>query len=256
MEYYREKQIQIHSALHFSDISPLFFGREKCKKSHCFGPYVRDYYLIHFCLSGRGMLTDKYGEHRISVGELFIIRPGEVTVYTADETDPWEYIWIAFKGELASVFDCGKSVLKFPADATARLRDAIDREMTSPYVYVSIIYEIISAFFAVEEERYDRLSAVRKYIKYNYMNDIKVDELARSSGFERSYLFRIFKKRYGVGLKEYITRMRMEKARGFLADGHSVTETAYMVGYTDAFNFSKAYKKYFSLSPSKDREQS
>lgn len=254
MEYVREKHIQIHSSLHFSDISPLFFGRERCESLHSFGPYVRDCYLIHFCLSGRGMLTDKYGEHRISSGELFIIRPGEVTVYTADIDDPWEYIWIAFNGDLASAFDCGSSVMKYPTETVQRLRDAIEREITAPYLYVSLIYELLHSLFSGDGERYDRLSMLRKYIKYNYMTDMKVEALARSFGFERSYLFRIFKKRYGMGIKEYITALRMEKAKSFLADGHSVTETASMVGYSDAFNFSKVYKKYFGFPPSKKRK--
>ena len=251
MKHVSTKNKQIHTSFRFSDIAPLFIGAEKCESLHSFGPYVRDCYLLHFCLSGRGVLEDKYGEHEISAGELFIIRPGEITVYTADANDPWEYIWIAFNGELASVFDCGCSVLKYPSETAHRLRDAIKSDITAPYLYVSLLYELIHALFSTTEENYDTLSTLRKYIKYNYMTDIRVGELARSFGFERSYLFRMFKKRYGMGIKEYITSLRMEKARSFLLDGHSVNETASMVGYSDAFNFSKAYKKHFSTSPSK-----
>ncbi len=242
--------VAINNTNSFADISPLFFGHECCASLHSFGPYVRDYYLLHFCLAGRGVLEDKYGRHKISTGELFVIRPGEVTLYTADRDDPWEYIWLAFKGKLASVFDCGRSVLKFPAETTERLRDAIEREITSPNAYLGIIYELIHELFPDREETPDRLSAIRRYIKYNYMKPLTVTGLSSAFGFERSYMFRMFKRRYGVGVKEYITKVRMEKASVFLNEGYSVSETAHMVGYTDAFNFSKAYKKHFGYPPS------
>ncbi|MBQ7348656.1 MAG: AraC family ligand binding domain-containing protein, partial [Clostridia bacterium] len=81
------------------DLVPIFYGGEKCKKGHSFGPHTRNYYIIHFCLNGCGTLKDKFGVHKISAGELFIIRPDEITTYTADMFTPWEYTWIAFNGK-------------------------------------------------------------------------------------------------------------------------------------------------------------
>ena len=242
--------VTINSSVSFEDISPLFFGRESCRSLHSFGPYVRDYYLLHFCLAGRGRLEDKYGRQDISAGEMFIIRPGEVTLYTADRDEPWEYIWLAFKGSRAEIFDCGTSVMTYPTATAERLLDAIEREITSPYVYLGIIYELIHEIFSDREESPDRLSAIKRYIKYNYMKPLTVTELSSSFGFERSYMFRMFKRRYGIGVKEFITKTRMERASAFLRDGYTVTETAHMVGYSDTFNFSKAYKRYFGYPPS------
>lgn len=253
MKIENQIDVTINSSVSFEDISPLFFGRESCRSLHSFGPYVRDYYLLHFCLAGRGRLEDKYGRQDISAGEMFIIRPGEVTLYTADRDEPWEYIWLAFKGSRAEIFDCGTSVMTYPTATAERLLDAIEREITSPYVYLGIIYELIHEIFSDREEAPDRLSAIKRYIKYNYMKPLTVTELSSAFGFERSYLFRMFKERYGVSIKDYLTATRLEKARAFLRDGHSVAETALMVGYGDSFNFSKAYKKHFGVSPSKDR---
>ena len=82
------------------------------------------------------------------------------------------------------------------------------------------------------------------------MEDITVDRLGREFGFERTYLYRIFKQRYGLSPKEYITAVRMEQAKKLLLGGYSVKIAAYMVGYQDEFNFSKAYKKRFGVPPS------
>ena len=83
------------------------------------------------------------------------------------------------------------------------------------------------------------------------MRDLSINELSDTFGFDRSYLFRIFKQRYGIGLKEYLTKIRMENATRLLSDGFSVTEVATMVGYSDPFNFSKMFKSYHGVSPSK-----
>ena len=98
------------------DLSPIFFGAETCAKNHSFGPHTRNYYIIHFCLCGRGKLQDRFGEHHISAGQLFIIRPNEITTYTADAVTPWEYIWIAFEGKIANTFKTDRSVYLYPKE--------------------------------------------------------------------------------------------------------------------------------------------
>jgi AraC-like DNA-binding protein len=87
------------------------------------------------------------------------------------------------------------------------------------------------------------------------MNTLSVEQLSELFAFERSYLFRIFKARFGIGVKEYLTSVRMERAIGFLSDGHSVSECAALVGYGDEFNFSKAFKKKFGASPNQYKKK-
>ncbi len=236
----------------FDDISPIFAGDEECAPGHQFGPAVRDYYLIHFCLDGRGTLRDKYGTHEIERGELFIIRPGEVTVYRADESEPWHYTWIAFSGKRAAKFNTGHSVYPYSEEIGKRLRLIIDKDDMAPERYIAILYDLMCEliFDDGEGEDEDKLHKVRKYIKYNYMHPLRVDMLARTFGFERSYLFRIFKARYGMSVKEYIIKTRMENAKKLLGSGYTVSEAAGLVGYEDEFNFSKAFKKYHGSSPS------
>ena len=85
------------------------------------------------------------------------------------------------------------------------------------------------------------------------MLPISVSSIAESFGFNRTYLYRAFKSRYGIGIKEYITEVRMQKAAEFLKDGFSVKESAHMAGYADEFNFSKTYKARYGITPSKVR---
>ena len=238
-----------------TDIIPLFAGYEKCDASHSFGPHIRGYYILHGCLSGKGTLYDRFGEHKIGAGELFIIRPDDVTTYVADDRDPWDYVWIAFKGERAKVFDCDRSVYSCPTELFLRLRELSEAAESSYDVYTAIIYEIIYRLFSESKHTTDTLSKIRKYIRYNYMMDLTAEGVANEFGYERSYLYRIFKKRYGMSIKEYIIKVRMENARIFLKEGRTVAETAAITGYKDEFNFSRGYKKYYGIPPSHTRSE-
>ena len=238
----------------FDDISPLFVGDEECAPGYQFGPAVRDYYLIHFCLDGKGVLNDKYGTHEIERGEFFVIRPGEVTVYRANEEYPWHYMWIAFSGKKAKKFNTGYSVYPYSEEIGRRLRVLVESDDMTPERYVAVLYDLACELAANDVDQpgsEDKLHKVRKYINYNYMHPLRVDMLAHTFGFERSYLFRIFKARYGLSVKDYITKTRMENAKKLLSGGYTVCETAGMVGYEDEFNFSKAFKNHYGISPSR-----
>ncbi len=237
----------------FSDIYPLFGGYEKCEASHRYGPHTRDYYIIHFCLSGKGRLRDKYGTHEIGEGELFVIREGEATVYQADEKEPWEYVWIAFSGSACDIFSTDRSVYRFSFELAEKLKDNIQKSNASPYIYTSIIYELMALLFRENGEREDSFAQIKRYIDYKYMEKISVSELAERFSFDRSYLFKVFKARYGAGIKEYITAVRLKNAKRFLSEGASVSECAAMVGYYDEFNFSRIFKKHAGYPPSEHK---
>ena len=230
-------------------IKPLSFGHEQCRRNHRFGPYIRDYYLIHFCLNGKGTLIDKYGTHHVKKGQLFIIRPDEVTTYFADGVEPWEYVWIAFSGRESVTFDEVLSVQNSPNNLERTLLEYVKDNVTSAMAYKSFLYQLIYQLDLRAPIVTDTVQKIKQYVDLSYMEQLSVKTISNTFGYERSYLYRIFKKQTGKSIKEYINSVRLSKAKVFLKDGHSVNETALMVGFLDPFNFSKAYKKYFGKSP-------
>ena len=96
----------------------------------------------------------------------------------------------------------------------------------------------------------DVVEKVKKYIENNYMNEISLDHLAQYVSISSFYLSRTFSKVEDINIKEYVIKIRMEKAKSMLIEGNkSVKQIAWEVGYVDQNYFSKAFKKYTSISP-------
>ena len=79
------------------------------------------------------------------------------------------------------------------------------------------------------------------------------DELASALHLSAPYLSSLFRRETGCSFRQYLLRVRMEKARSLIRSGdRSLAEVARDVGYTDYAQFSKTYKTYFGISPRSD----
>jgi two-component system response regulator YesN len=90
------------------------------------------------------------------------------------------------------------------------------------------------------------------YIQGNFAKEsLSLQEVADVTGLSPSYFSRSFKEEYGISFIHFLTKLRMEQAKAMLADPNCKTyEIAYAVGYSDYPHFTKAFKKYWGLSPS------
>ena len=64
-----------------------------------------------------------------------------------------------------------------------------------------------------------------------------------------SYLSRLYKIKTGQNLFDTINKMRIEKAKELMQQGHKIYEAAQMVGFEDVSYFSRVFKKYEGCSP-------
>ena len=74
--------------------------------------------------------------------------------------------------------------------------------------------------------------------------------MAAHLNIDRSYLTALFKKHHGISTQQYIIKVKMEAACGYLlATDYDITRIARSVGYDDAFVFSHAFKTLHGQSP-------
>ena len=73
------------------------FGYEYASPGMTWGPAARNYYVVHYVFSGKGVLYTDSDAHPVSKGQLFVIFPDETVMYVADEKDPWYYCFANFQ---------------------------------------------------------------------------------------------------------------------------------------------------------------
>ena len=94
------------------------------------------------------------------------------------------------------------------------------------------------------------IALVLEYIEQNYSSRITCEQLAEMAGINRDYFTRAFKKQTGKSPREYLTGIRIQKAKQFLLHSdESVRLVAQRVGFGDEFYFSRKFKAVTGLSP-------
>ena len=104
-----------------------------------------------------------------------------------------------------------------------------------------------------EEQNLFYSSNVKKaisYIKSHYAEDILVEQVAEEIGKTPNYFSSIFKAEVGIPFREYLNRLRVEKARKMLEETDMlIYAIAQQVGYKDYTYFSQIFKKVTGISP-------
>ena len=118
-----------------------------------------------------------------------------------------------------------------------------------------IIFSSTSVADKKAESTYDVVEASKKYIEANYTKNITLDDLSMAVNISSYYLSRIFKENTGENFIDYLTGLRIERAKELLATTqYSMKEIGVMSGYPDSNYFSKTFKKNVGVTPTEYRE--
>ncbi len=96
---------------------------------------------------------------------------------------------------------------------------------------------------------------IRDTIEKNYSDNIRIADFSDRFYFSREYLSKLFKQKYGLGIYEYLTNVRMERAKELLAMSDTrIRDISLRVGFADTNYFSKAFHNYTGKTPSEFRK--
>ena len=265
----------------FIDLGMYQYGYEQCDPGHSFGPVKRNHFLFHYIISGTGtlMADNTKGEtqtYSIKSGQGFLIFPGQITTYYADQNLPWEYIWIEFDGlRVKEALDLTELSVNSPVyrSHSKDLREQLLNEMQyivhhekeSPFhlighLYLFLDYLVQSAKSAnpVKSSKMSDyyIKEAINYIEQNFQNDITIEDIAAVCGINRSYFGKIFRNVVGRSPQEFLMNYRMIKATELLKlTSLSIADVGSAVGYENQLHFSRAFKTIYGVSPREWRNQ-
>lgn len=254
----------------FGDMAFLSCGKQECTPGYSFGPATRECCLIHYCLSGHGTYFVTGATHPIGPGDGFLIRPGELTFYQADEEDPWTYLWVNFQGSAADAYlaRCGldRDHLTFHCGYGGELLACVDEMLShdaagndSEFFLQGCLYRFFGLLAksanlpcprgVVTGSEY--VNQVVAYISAHFHEEITVAGMAAVVNLNRSYLTTLFQNTLHMSPQQFLTMFRMTRAKELLIHtGFSVAEIGRSCGYSNPLSFSKAFKKESSFTPS------
>lgn len=119
--------------------------------------------------------------------------------------------------------------------------------------YISDILEQVSEIMKTYSSKLD-IDAVVNFINENACSDIVLEDIAEKFDTSSKYLSKRIKQYLGVPYKEYITRLRMDKAKELLKNTDITINELYLeVGFANRTAFTRAFKLSTGLSPSEYR---
>lgn len=128
------------------------------------------------------------------------------------------------------------------------------------FTLTGILCELYSQLYlsggriTMKGEKVQLYTDITDYISWRIRENIRVSEIAAYFGYNEKYITTFFKKASGSSLKSYILNRKMELAKAMLTDTNTpIAQIGYDIGFSDNHNFSSAFKKVTSQSPSEYR---
>ena len=187
----------------FIDLDMYQHGYEQCSPGHSFGPLARNHYLFHYVMSGTGTLMADNSKKvtqtfSIKSGQGFLIFPGQINTYFADESLPWEYMWIEFDGlRVKEALDLTELTQDTPVyhPRSKELRELMMQEMTyivhhpkeAPmhlighlYLFLDYLTRSATRTTPVHSSRMSDyyIKEAINFIEQNFQNNISIEEIA------------------------------------------------------------------------------
>ena len=168
---------------------------------------------------------------------------------------------------LALFTECTVSCFQYGAVRSLRCNDIVEDAILLSTSWAGLqdnltsIFDDLCATIADENgstnSKMTVLLQIDRYIQEHYAEAVNTQSIARRFGFTPAYLSKLFRDYRKVTPAEYVTALRISRAKELLAGPQppSVKEVAAFVGYDDPLYFSKVFKKETGVSPKNYRRE-
>lgn len=221
---------------------------------------------IVFVKHGSIMYHAKNDTFEINEGEILLLQKGEtyqISNNTKKPDLPYGFFVISltvenrnfpFINRVFKPLHYEKYLRLFEKSLDCMERTDLFYRLNVKMVIYELLYNIYRDYYsdeAVSNVRKD-IEKVKMFIDSNYQHKITVDDMANISGYSRSHFKRLFSKYYGMSPSEYLTNVRINKAKSMLESNiFYLSEIAEKCGFSNEYYFSKVFKRIVGCSPKK-----
>ncbi|AKL15284.1 TPA: AraC family transcriptional regulator [Kluyvera intermedia] len=240
---------------------------------HSYPPHFHDEFVIAAFARGAQRTRISRQKGIAAAGTVMVIMPGEVHTGEAVQRDEgWDYC--AFYPSQNLINDVAETVLKGRGDVNfgtdgmrhdpriarrmlhaARVLNASDDPLEKTCVMYQILNILIGNYGerSVKGARQDFMRAdIRKAIEFlhcSYAQTLTVKEIAAVAGLSEFYFMRTFQAMTGLSVHQYLTQIRLVRAKGLLSRGVNASQVASDVGFFDQSHLIKHFRAHFGTTP-------
>ena len=251
-------------------LKSYLFNSDKTKLNDCFLDKRTIYcYELEFILHSMGgmYINDKYFE--VKENDIIFRKPGDTTKGSNN------YGCYAIFFHLTSNFSPAENQLldklptiwntktkeKFLPLFVDTMKESLNPSITSEFYYTINIFKILTSIYneyisqhkikLINSTGYDKyINVALKYIDENWHKKLNIDTISTHCCLSRSHFIKIFTKSMNITPNDYISNIKIEKAKEFLAlSDFNITDIALNCGFDNIPYFSYIFRKKTGLSP-------
>lgn len=237
-------------------------------------------YEITFIVSGEGIILVNNKKYDVKSGDIILSNINDYHMIIPKSSIPLRFFYLGFMiddafvnktpyKELINIFNNDKNQIHYSEQLIRPFTSALAEVCTSSKFYLynlelfvkEILIETLRAFNEYTMPNYNVspvsntfhytiIKETTNYIENNLHNLKNMQEIATQLHFSYSYLAHIFKLYMGMSMYEYYKYVRFRKAEKMLCENnYNITDIASNIGFQSIHSFSKAFKKYYNVSP-------
>lgn len=239
-------------------------GREDISVNAHWGPGIRDGYIFHYVLDGKGY----FNGDPVHKGQGFFIESQKLHEYHSDQTEPWQYFWLILRGDRTAIKNCLADAgiplqhhifdLTFYPQLLRFTEQIFDQGSTT--VSATQAFAWFYTLLALHQSQQQKTSKISepqihvqdaiRYMENNYHTDIRITDIAQHICVDDQYLYNLFTERLGISPKQFLNKLRIDRACYLLQKTSlSVSEIGDSVGYRDSLAFSAFFKRHMGVAP-------
>lgn len=228
------------------------------------------FYAVELVTEGEGLVTLNDRRFQLSPGVVFAYGPGVAHTIRTDPAKPMRKYYLDFAGSEAAAL-LGQSGLGLwralrvaPVHEVVEVFEALGRESSHAGEIAHDICAALARLLLLKIQQrtvasgrsvpgslatYER---IRSHIESNHLRLRTIEDVAAECGVTAMYVARLFRRFGQAGAYQFLVRLKMNHAASLLQDrGMNVTEVAAQLGFADAFQFSRAFKRVHGVAPSR-----
>lgn len=216
---------------------------------------IIDSFELVLVLEGTVYLAEGVTKYSLKKNQIILLEPGMEHYGWKTVSERTSFYWFHFFTDIKLPFKT------YAGDDIYEIKQLLKRLLhitNTPYYSAAAVDA--SAYLIFEEllrlarqgslSRPVLISNITEYIRLNLKKNVTVLEIAQNFGYNSDYIGKLFKKVYGIGLKEYIAAEKMKLARDLLlSTSLNVKQIAHELGYQEENLFIKFFQYHEKISP-------